>query len=165
MKWAVEALTSAHEREDFKCGRASLDKYIHKYALQHTRKHVGRTYVAVEPGARRILGYYTLASASVEFDHLPDTLQRRLPRYPLPVALLGKLAVDRNAQGQGVGAFLLIDALRRVATVADQMAVHAVEVHALDESAKAFYAKYGFQPFVDQPLHLFRPLATIKQLF
>ena len=165
MKWAVEALTASHKRDQFQCGRASLDEYICLYASQHSRKNVGRTFVAVAPGARQVLGYYTLSGASVEFEHLPSALKKKLPRYPLPVALLGKLAVDHSVQGQGLGAFLLIDALMRVVGVADQLAIHAVEVHALDDSAIGFYVKYGFQPFLDKPSHLFLPLDSIRQLF
>src|SRR5438874_767237 len=163
--WTIEPLTTAHDRKAFQCGRAQLDEYLHKYAKQHARKNVGRTFVAVRAGEKKVLGYYTLSSSSVAFEHLPEELQKKLPNYPLPVALLGKLAVDQSARGQGLGELLLIDALRRVVAIADQLAIFGVEVDALDNSAKAFYEKYGFQPFHDQPLHLFLPLDTVRQLF
>lgn len=126
---------------------------------------MGRTFVAVTPGDMTVVGYYTLSASSVSFEHAPDELIKTLPRYPLPTALLGKLAVDESVQGQGLGAFLLIEALRRVVEISGQLAVVAVEVHAIDVRAQAFYTRYGFQAFHDQPFHLFLSLATIKKLF
>lgn len=165
MTWAAEPLSAAHSRTAFSCGYAQLDDYLRKQARQHAKKYMGRTFVAIRPGERQVLGYCMLSASSVEFAHAPEELQRKLPRYPLPVALIGKLAVDRSAQGQGLGEFLLMDALRRIVAVSAQMAVLAVEVHALDEAAKTFYLKYGFRPFLDHPLHLFLPMATIRPLF
>ncbi len=164
MTWAIEALAEKHERERFCSGQIALDEYLQKYAGQHTRKNVGRTFVAVPTGEKLVLGYYTLSGSSVAFEHAPEGLQKKLPRYPIPAALLGKLAVDQRVQGQGLGEFLLIDALHRIVGIADQLGLFAVEVHALDSSAMRFYAKYGFQSFQDQKLHMFLPLATVKQL-
>ena len=165
MTWTIEPLDSAHAREAFSSGQPQLDGYIRDYAGQHARKGFGRTFVAVYPGEKRIAGYYTLAASAVAFEHAPAALQRKLPRYPIPVALIGKLAVDQSAQGQGLGEFLLIDALRRIVEVSEEMAVFAVEVHALNPAAETFYRKYGFQPFQDRPAHLFLPMATVRQLF
>lgn len=95
---------------------------------------------------------------------MPEELRKKLPKYPLPVALIGKLAVDKTAQGRGLGQTLLVDALKRVARIADQMAILAVEVHAIDERATQFYQKYGFQQFHDHSSHLFLPLATFRSL-
>ena len=161
----MEALASGHDCGEFRSGNPHLDDYLRKYAGQHGRKHMGRTFVAIAPGEKRVLGYYTLSASSVSFEHAPDELINKLPRYPLPTALLGKLAVDESVQGQGLGAFLLVDALRRVVHISGQMAVVAVEVHAIDARTRAFYARYGFQAFRDQPSHLFLPLATIQKLF
>jgi GNAT superfamily N-acetyltransferase len=165
VNWRVEPLTSGHDCGSFHSGNPPLDDYLRKYAGQYGRKNMGRTFVAVTPGDKRVLGYYTLAASSVSFEQAPDELIKKLPRYPLPTALLGKLAVDESVQGQGLGAFLLVDALRRVVDISGQMAVVAVEVHAIDARAGAFYARYGFQAFRDQPSHLFLPLATIQKLF
>lgn len=165
MIWHVEALNAAHERDGFSCGSGPLDTYIREYAGQHARKHFGRTFVAVRPGSKRILGYYTLSNSSVAFEHAREPLKRRLPRYPLPIALLGKLAVDQTVQGQGLDGFFLMDALRRAAEISNQMGIFAVEVPALSEHAGTFYQKYGFQPFQDQPARLFLPVASFKQLF
>lgn len=165
MTWQIEALGADHEQESFYSGYGQLDDYIKKYASQHIRKHFSRTFVAVAPGTKEVLGFYTLSASSVDFAHVPEKMRKKLPRYPVPVALLGKLAVDRRTQGRGLGTFLLMDALYRVIAVAEEMAVFAVVVNAIDESAKAFYLTYGFQPFQDEPLHLFLPLSTIKKLF
>lgn len=165
MTWRVEPLTGEHDCSRFHSGSPQLDDYLRQYAGQHTRKNMGRTFVAVTPDETRVLGYYTLAASSVSFEHAPDELIKKLPRYPLPTALLGKLAVDESVQRRGLGAFLLVDALRRVVEISGQLAVVAVEVHAIDARASTFYARYGFQVFRDQPSHLFLSLATIKKLF
>jgi GNAT superfamily N-acetyltransferase len=121
---------------------------------------LGRTFVAVKPGDPTIIGYYTIANGAVRFDTVPE----KLPRYPIPVAHLGRLAVDKQAKGQGVGAFLLLGALRRIAQVADQLGIYAVEVYALNESAKQFYLKYGFTPLNDDPLPLYLSMKKIRKL-
>lgn len=164
MKWVIEALAESHEREGFCCGVEQLDSYLHRYAGQHARKDVGRTFVAVRAGANQVAGFYTLSASSVAFRNLPDKLSRKLPRYPLPAALIGKLAVDQSVRGQGLGEILLFDALKRVAGISEQMAMFAVEVHAVDGSARTFYAQYGFQPFIDDDCHLFLPLESIRAL-
>ena len=165
MTWVVEPLDATHLRDSFDCGQQTLDDYIRKYAGQHARRNFGRTFVAVSPGSKQVSAYYTLSSSSVAFEHAPASLQRKLPRYPLPAALLARLAVDRTTQGCGLGQSLLIDAFRRIVEASESMAIFAVEVHAIDTQAAAFYTRYGFQPFQDRPTHLYLPLATVKKLF
>jgi len=164
-EWSIELLGAGHERARFSCGKESLDCYIQQYARQHARKNIGRTFVAVRRPEKRVLGYYTLASSSVAFEHLPNDIQSTLPRYPVPVVLLGKLAVDESVRGQGLGEHLLMDACHRVAAIAKEVAIAGLEVDALDASASAFYQHYGFRPFRDHPLHLFLPLKTFDRLF
>jgi GNAT superfamily N-acetyltransferase len=106
-------------------------------------------------------GYYTIASGAVPFLNLPAPSARKLPRHPVPVILLARLAVDHSAQGQKLGESLL-DALGRSLTLAEALGIHAVEVGAIDQQAKAFYQKYGFQPLLDAELHLYLPVATIR---
>jgi GNAT superfamily N-acetyltransferase len=158
--YIVEPLGIQHDRDVFDCEENSLNEFLKKYARQNDEKGLGRTFVAVKPGDPAIIGYYTIASGAVSFDTVPE----KLPRYPIPVAHLGRLAVDKQAKGQGVGAFLLIDALRRIVQVADQMGVYAVEVYALNESAKQFYLKYGFTPLKDDPQHLYLSMKKIRKL-
>ena len=123
---------------------------------------LGRTYVAVHPGDKPVLGYYTLASGALSYQNLAEYSARRLPRHPVPVILLARLAVDQSVQGKGWGEGLLIDALQRVLGLADKLGIHAVEVDAIDQQAKAFYEKYGFVPLLDNGFHLFLPIATIQ---
>lgn len=158
--YIVEQLGTQHDRDAFDCEENSLNEFLKKYARQNDEKGLGRTFVAVKPGDPAIISYYTIASGAVSFDTVPE----KLPRYPIPVAHLGRLAVDKQAKGQGVGAFLLIDALRRIAQVADQMGIYAVEVYALNESARQFYLKYGFTPLKDDPLHLYISMKKIRKL-
>ncbi len=107
---------------------------------------------------------YTLAAGSVLFDDMPDNLRLRLPHYPVPVAQLGRLATCLSARGQQLGAILLFDALQRAAQIADQMGIAAVEVRAKGERARNFYVKYGFQSLLDDPLHTYLPIATVRKL-
>ncbi len=122
------------------------------------------TYVAVRSEtAPTVVGYYTLAAGAVAFSQLPPAATKKLPRHPVPVVLLARLAVNRSAQGQGIGAAMLMDALRRALEVSKSLGVHAVEVVAIDEQAAAFYAKYGFERLLNEPRHLFLPLRTIER--
>lgn len=158
--YLVEPLSTRHDRDAFDCGEPSLNDFLKRYARQNDDKGLGRTYVAVRPDDSHIYGYYTIASASVRFDAIPE----KLPRYPIPMVHLGRLAIDQAAKGQGLGKALLADALARVAGFADHLGIYAVEVYALNEAAKEFYLKFGFTPLLDDPLHLYMPMKTIRKL-
>jgi predicted N-acetyltransferase YhbS len=112
----------------------------------------------------KVLGYYTLAASAVSIEHLPAADSRKLPMHPVPVVLLARLAVDESFHGQRLGEGLLMDALERSLVLSGGMGVHAVEVDATDDAAAAFYRKYRFTPLVDNPLHLYLPIATIEKL-
>jgi predicted GNAT family N-acyltransferase len=163
-EWQIEPLAD-HERGEFSCGKAPLDVFLHTQASQYEKRGVGRTCVAVRPDSKRVIGYYTLAASSVEFVNFPETVRKKLPRHPVPTILLGRLAVDVSARGEGLGSGLLTDALERVLGVADVIGVFAVNVHALDDEARGFYAKHGFAALVDQERHLFMTVATILTSF
>lgn len=156
----VERLANHHDRSRFDCGVEELNIYLQKYSSQHQRKGVGRTYVATEGDADQVLGYYTISASSVGFDTVPENL----PRHPIPVALIGRLAVDITARGWGLGETLLIHALGSAQKVAEIAGVYAVVVDALDEKSKSFYLKYGFKELADDHLHLYLPLKTINKL-
>ena len=160
--WRIERLERSHERQAFACGKPPLDEFIVRLVSQYEKRNLGRTYVAVSQGERRVVGYYTLASGAIAFQNLPEATARKLPKHPVPVILLARLAVDRSAQGQGLGEGLLLDALDRSLGLADKVGIHAVEVDAIDEPARAFYEKYGFTALPDSPLHLYLPLSTIR---
>ena len=166
--WFVSALAKPHGRSTFECGEASLDEYIRRYVNQDSQRSLTRAFVLTgEVGAgdeSRVLGYYTLSAASIARERFPAEQAKQLPHYPIPAVLLGRLAVDRSVQGRGLGEFLLVDALKRVAAASQTIGVHAVLVDALHEAAAAFYAAYGFVPLVDRPLTLFLPLATVRRL-
>ena len=106
-------LTKDHDRDTFDCGVQALNDYLKKYALQNQKKHAARTYVATR--ANRIVGYYSLAYGAVSLEEAPLRVKSGLPRHPIPVILLARLAVDSTEQGQGLGAALLKDALLRTA--------------------------------------------------
>jgi predicted GNAT family N-acyltransferase len=164
-EWVIEGLGKNHIREGFCCGKAPLDVFIATQASQYEKRQIGRTFVARSPGDMAVAGYYTLAASSVRFENLPPTMAAKLPRHPIPTVLLGRLAVDQRSQGQRLGETLLIHALKQALNAADTVAVFAVEVHAKDGQAAAFYAKYGFIACPSGPLHLFLPMGTIKQSF
>lgn len=159
LEFVIEPLDKHHQREDFDCGEASLNDFLQKYARQNAERGLGRTFVAVLPGEKKVLGYYTLSSGSVAFETVPE----KLPRYPIPVAHLGRLAVDLSMRGQGLGELLLMDALARSVLIANELGIYAVELFALTEGAKQFYLKYGFIPLKDDDKHLYLPIKTIIQ--
>jgi GNAT superfamily N-acetyltransferase len=162
--WRIERLRSEHGRATFDCGKPPLDEWLQRFAGQYARRDLARTYVAVGDDDLRVLGYYALSSHLVRYGALPDEQARGLPVIDLPVVLLGRLAVDRSAQGRGLGQYLLIDALRRAAHISDQMGVRAVEVNAIDDTARRFYMRFGFVPLLDDPHHLFLPMQVIRKL-
>jgi GNAT superfamily N-acetyltransferase len=162
--WTVERLAKRHNRADFSCGDESLDSYHKKYASQNERLNVSRHYVAVDAESAVVRGYYTLSAGSVGWDTLPDDARKKLPKYPVPVAHLGRLAVDRSMQGRGLGEFLLLDALARVLRVTNELAIQAVELVAATETAIRFYERYGFLSLVDDERHLYVSVTTLRKL-
>jgi len=156
----IEPLSARHDRSAFDCGEHSLNDYLQRFARQNDERGLGRTYVLVVPGQQQVLGYYTLSSGYVAFDTVPE----KLPRYPIPVVHLGRLAVDLRMQGQGAGRMLLLDALRQAARVSRHIGIYAVEVRALHDRARSFYLKYGFAPLLDDRLHLYLSLKSIQRL-
>lgn len=159
-------LGKAHDRKSFDCGNEHLDRYLREQARQDADKRVAAPFVLTQPGSPKVLGFYTLSSSIISVGELPPDLMKRLPRYgQLPVTLLGRLAVDRSAAGEGVGELLLVDALRRSLQAAQQIAAMAVIVDAKDEQAESFYRHFDFRPFQQTPLRLFLPMAQIAALF
>jgi ribosomal protein S18 acetylase RimI-like enzyme len=163
-RWLIEGLGADHRRHEFSCGHASLDSFLKQYASQNQGSNYSRTFVATQPGDRIVRGYYSLAAGSVQLENLTDAQRRRLPRHPVPVAHLGRLAVDTAMQGKGLGEHLLLDALSRVSRAGLELGIHAVEVVAIDDAAKRFYLKYGFTELRDDPHHLFISMATVRGL-
>lgn len=156
----VAPLDAAHERNEFRCGSAPLDRYLQEQVSQDIRRRVAACFVAVS-AEQRIAGYYTLASASLLLADLPPGIGKKLPRYPtVPVVRMGRLAVDEAFTGQGLGGALLADALERA--IRSEIAAYALMVDAKDDTAATFYRHHGFIPLPDTPLTLFLPLATVQ---
>ena len=142
----LEVLGARHAREGFTCGVAALDAYFARQATQDVRRRASACYVAVEAGTGKVVGFYTLAAGGVPLTDLPEALTRRMPRYPsVPVARVGRLAVDKAFHGQKLGGALLADAAVRA--MRSEVAVFALVVDAEDDSAEAFYLHHGFERF------------------
>lgn len=164
MPWSIQPLTSAFDVSGFDCGEVSLNSFLQRHALSNDKAGLGRTFIAIEAGQTQIQGYFTLSTGSVRFDVIPDHLKKRLPKYPIPTVHIGRLAVDVRFQGKGLGETLLVEALRKAAAASSGVGVYAVDVIALHDRAKGFYLKYGFVEMLDQPLHLFLPIATARAM-
>lgn len=162
--WVIHRLDKAHVRSGFQSGQPSLDDWLKDRAGQFDRRDLSRTFVATRPDQPLVLGYYAISTHRVIFDALPHAETKGLPRLDIPVVLIGRLAVDQRVQGQGLGALLLVDALRRSLQISEQVGIRAVEVDALDDSARSFYLKYGFRSLLDDARHLFLPMHEVRKL-
>lgn len=160
MNVSIGGLERHHDRNDFDCGEPALNTFLQRFARQQAERDFNRTYAAVVPGESRIRGYYAISSASIDFKNLPARL--KLPRYPVPVARLGRLAVDLREQGHGIGAKLLTHAMRLTLSLADQIGLYALVVEAKNEAAIDFYARYGFLRYADNDMSLFLTTDVIR---
>lgn len=149
---APQALSEAHRLEEFNCGEPALDDWLKRRARANQESGASRTFVVVD-NDRRVFGYYALAAGAVSHQESTGSVRRNMPD-PVPVMVLGRLAVDRQAQGINLGAALLRDAVIRVQAVSQNAGVRAMVVHALHERARAFYVHHGFQPSPMHPLTL-----------
>jgi ribosomal protein S18 acetylase RimI-like enzyme len=150
-----------HDRNTFHSDSEPLNQYLRAQVTQDIRRRVAACFVALAD--RRIVGYYTLASASLLLSDLPASMSKKLPRYPtVPAVRMGRLAVDQDFKGQGLGSALLADALDRAAR--SEIAAFALMVDAKDEVAAAFYRHHGFIALPDTSLTLFLPLASAMQV-
>lgn len=158
----IEPLTT-HNRADFHCDVEALDRYIIKQAGQDIKRRISRVFVAtLRDNSTKVIGYYSLSTLSIELNQLPEKLARKLPKHPVPAALIGRLAVSRTAQGHGIGKMLLVDAIKRTLSVSDQIAIYAMVVDAINDKAKAFYEQFGFTRLSDDSPRLFLPLKSIE---
>lgn len=158
-------LNSTYNKKDFSCGSIFLDNYIKTQASQDIKRNVSVSYVLTSINSVDFIGYYTLSSISIDTSELSDEFMKKLPKYPmLPGILIGRLAIDSKYQGQKIGAYLLIDALKRSLLISDQIGINALIVDAKDDNAASFYRHYGFIEFPSNKLKLFLPINTIKSL-
>ena len=163
--WLIEPLRRTHDRGDFECGTPELNEFLKKFARQNAKLEVSRTYVAVNPGQVQVLGYYTLRAGEVACGNLPKDEAKKLPRYPVPIVHLARLAVHRGESGKGLGEFLLVEALGRSLRASEEIGAFAVEVIAKNDSAKRFYEKYEFRELADDRFHLYLSMKKLKKLF
>jgi len=158
----IEKLSAAHDLSRFDCGRENLNRFLQRHALQSQQANSARTYVACRNG--EVVGYYSLTVGAVGHAEASERVKKAMPRYPIPVMILARLAVARDLQGQGLGRGLLKDALIRSASAADIAGIRALLVHAKDDPARAFYARYDFEPSPTDPYHLFLLIKDIRRL-
>lgn len=155
---------SRHSVEAFNCGHESLDRWLRAYAGQSQHRDAARTFVTTEPDGK-VAGYYTLVAAQVAHKQATASVRRGLSRhFPIPVALLARLAVATPHQGTGLGRSLLLDVLHRALRASDELAIRAVTVDALNERASSFYRTFGFEPTDLAPNTLMIPLQAIRQI-
>lgn len=151
-----QPLSAEHRLEDFACGESSLDDWLRRRGLINQTTGASRTFVVTDESGQ-VLAYYALAAGAVSHQESPGTIRRNMPD-PVPVMVLARLAVDQRLQGQQVGGALLKDALHRAISVAQNIGVRAMLVHALNDRARQFYAHYGFVPSPANPMTLMLPL-------
>lgn len=162
--WTIRRLDKDHDRSTFDCGQPLLNEWLKDRAGQFDRRDLSRTFVATRPNEVLVAGYYAISTHRVVSEALPAAEAKGLPRLDVPVVLIGRLAVDHTVQGRGLGALLLVDALRRSLQISEQVGIRAVEVDALDDAARNFYLKFGFRSLLDDPRHLFLPMHAIRKL-
>lgn len=158
----ITKLAIEHDAANFDCGQEELNNFISRYALAGQRANISQTYVAV--CGVEIVGYHTLVVGSVVYEDAPERLGKGIPRHPIPVLLLARLAVDERWHGKGLGAALVADAMRRTLQVADIAGVRALLIHAKDEAARDFYMHLGFEPFPGDPFVLYRLLKDVRAM-
>lgn len=156
----LERLNDTHEYSEFQCGNDALDSWLADHALASQQMDSARTFVLVDDGV--IVGYFSLTMGSVRRADAPHKLVRGLPAYPVGVALLARLAVHTDHQGEGIGGLLLSEALRKVVLAGESAAARLVVVDAIDEAAVRFYAHHGFLAVPEHPLRLYRRIKDIK---
>lgn len=153
-------LASVHDVSTFHSGSDPLDRFLRLHALQSQRAGAAQTYVALQ--GQRVIGFHTLVAGEIVYQDAPERLVKGVPRHPVPIVLLARLAIDQSWQRKGLGAALVVDAMRRVLQVSEIIGVRAMAVHAKDEIAKRFYEHLGFEPLPDQRFTLYRLLKDIR---
>lgn len=162
----IELLGVKHNRENFDCGKELLNNYLKTQARQDIKRKLSACFVLSEVGTNIIKGYYTLSNNSIPLTSFPDKIQKKLPQSygSIPATLLGRLAIDINYQGNGIGKILLIDALKRAYETSLIIGSFALVVDPIDKEAEQFYQKYGFIKLPDSG-KMFIATKTLSELF
>lgn len=156
----IEKLQRVHAVEEFPCGQPELDRFLIRHALQAQQANSSQTYVGLS--GNTVIGFYTILAGEVRHADAPERVVKGMPRHPIPLLVLARLAVHSEWQGRGVGAGLLLDALGRTLQVADMVGVRSLAVHAKDDSAAAFYRHFGFVPSPTDSRHFFMLIKDIR---
>ncbi|NEP02162.1 MAG: GNAT family N-acetyltransferase [Symploca sp. SIO2E9] len=169
MDWTIHPISSLGRsssglrKEQFNSGEPELDKYLKQYALKND-PIITKTFVILAgDNSGKIAGYYACSMSTISPIGLSLEERKRLPKYPVPVMLIGKLAVDSSFQGMGVGKRLLRHAFENAVSLSENVVIYAIRVDALDHKAKKYYLKHGFLELQDSPLSLILPLETIRK--
>lgn len=162
-RFIVEPLAKGHRRSNFTCGNERIDDYFRNIVSQDIRRRYAKCFVAREMATNRVAGFYTLSSNNVPLTEVPESLAKKLPRYPtVPAVLIGWLGRHADFAGQGLGEALLFDAIKTVATA--PIGAHAIFADAIDDKAVSFYAAFGFTSLNMRPRTLYLPMATALAL-
>lgn len=156
---APEPLAERHILDGFDCGVASLDEWLNRRARASQVAGASRTFVVAEGDV--VGGYYSLASGSLSVMAAPGGFRRNMTD-PIPVAVLARLAVGRDHQGQGVGVALMRDAFLRVLAAGENIGIRGLVIHAINETARDFYLTLGFEPSVTQPMTVMNTLTRLR---
>lgn len=140
-----EPLADPHHLESFNCGKPSLDDWLIRHARQAQNSGSAKTFVVADrESANVVVGYFSLTVGQVDTLEVPERIRKGMGKYPIPVVILARLAVDGSYQGRGIGMGMLQDAIRRTLVIAEQAGIRAMLTHPIDEEAARFYARFGF---------------------
>lgn len=161
----VEVLNSNHDRNNFDCGVEALNDYLRKTARQHDEKGISKTFVLIEDvNPMHIIGFVTLLLCEIKTQELPNPYPKKYPST-LPAAKLGRLAISKNRQNQGLGTFLMLNAMERIIAVSKNVGIIGLFVDAKNNSAKSYYESFGFIPLIHNPFSLFLPMQKLIESF
>ena len=158
---SVKEISPKSAFKKFDCDVNELNEFFSRFALKNDELGIGKTFVALDKD-NKIAGYFTLATAQVAFDTIPDNYRNRLPKYPIPSLRIARLAVNKDFKGMGVGKWLLSQAFIKILHVADVTGIYFIIVDA-KETSKSFYEHFGFIKFFDQKLSYFLPVETVRK--
>lgn len=161
----IELLTKEHGRKAFDCGVEGLNDFLKTKARKHAESHLSVTWVEVEEGQKAILGYITISMGNVAFEEVDEEIAKKLPRHPIPVLHVGRLATDVNLQGRGVGTLLLNFAAAKAVEASQNLGCFAVELIAGDQKAYDYYLRRGYLPLKKDTMRLYMPTATLKEAY
>lgn len=164
--FCIELLAAHHNKAAFSCGNEQLDQYLHVSATQDKKRNIAIPYVIDDLDRQKIIGYYTLSMSGINLEQLPEAIIKKMPKYPIVgVALIGRLAIDRDYKGFGWGKLIIMDAFQRSLNISKATGSFAVVVDAIDDDAVRFYQRFDFKTFPGCSDKLFRTMKSISQIF